>query len=287
VAHFEWAQFASTWTRLFAGWRFPVVVSCHGSEVLVHPFTRRQRYLPVVFENATVVHCVSRAVRDAATASGLDPERARVIGSATSPDVFRPRQTMLRADGEFLVVSVGALRWVKGYEYAVAAIARLAAAGVPVRYEIAGDEQADIGEAGERERLGVVIHDLGIGSRVHLHGRLSEHEVVGLLARSDAFLQPSLSEGMPTAVLEAMACCVPVVASDVGGTREVIADGVEGLLVPARESAAAAEALARLWSDPGLRRSLGRAARERVVAEFALEQQLDRFESLYRSLAAA
>jgi glycosyltransferase involved in cell wall biosynthesis len=262
-----------------------VIVSCHGSEVLVHPSLGRPVDLARLFRGVAVVHCASRAVEQAAQAHGLDSARARVIPSAVDPSVFRP-PTRWCADGAYVVTTVAALRWVKGFEYALAAIAHLRAAGVPVRYEIAGDEPADPAERGERARILAVARDLGILDRIRLHGPLPEPDVAGLLRRSDVFLQASLSEGMPTALLEAMSCGLPVVATDVGGTREVLTDGVEGFLVPSRDATAAAEALSRLWREPDRRTAMGQAGRARVESGLTLERQLDRFERLYGELAA-
>jgi glycosyltransferase involved in cell wall biosynthesis len=116
-------------------------------------------------------------------------------------------------------------------------------------------------------------------------------EVRRALHEADVLLHPSLSEGMPTVMLEAMACELPVVVTDVGGVREALADGVEGIVVAPRDPAALAAALERLRLDPELRRRMGAAGRRRVRAGFTLEQQLDQFEDFYlrlsRSPAAA
>jgi glycosyltransferase involved in cell wall biosynthesis len=285
VIHIEWASFAATCEPLFGVWNVPVVVSCHGSEVFVHPSTGHPVELARLFRSVAVVHCASQAVERAAEAHGLDGSRARVIPSAVDPNVFRPPARKIGGDSEFVVVTVAALRWVKGYEYALAAIASLVAAGIPVRYEIVGTEPSGATDQGERGRILAIARDLAILDRVRLHGHLPEPDVAALLRRADAFFQASLSEGMPTALLEAMASGLPVVATDAGGTREVLADGVEGFLVPPRDPRAAAEALLRLWGDSELRAAMGRAGRARVVTELTLEQQLDRFESLYRELA--
>jgi glycosyltransferase involved in cell wall biosynthesis len=277
VAHFEWTSFAETCSPLLRVWEFPVALSCHGSEVFVDHADRAE-----LFSSVEAVHCVSRAVERAAHTGGLDEGRAQVIPSAVDPDVFRPPAEPPLSGGRYVVVTVGALRWVKGYEYALDTIARVAERGVPVRYEIVGSEPD---ESGDRRRIEVAVRELGIGAIVRLHGALSEPEIVRLLQRADVFLQASLSEGMPTAVLEAMACGLAVVATDVGGTREVLTTGVEGLLVAPRDSAAAADALAALWDESHRRRLLGAAARARAT-RFTLESQLAAFETFYKDLVA-
>ena len=101
------------------------------------------------------------------------------------------------------------------------------------------------------------------------------------MQRADVLLHASLSEGLPNVVLEAMACALPVVATDVGGTREAVRDGVEGYLVPPRDPKAAAAALRALWGDLELRERMGAAGRARVEAEFTIERMTDEWVELY------
>ena len=112
-------------------------------------------------------------------------------------------------------------------------------------------------------------------------------EVARRLQASDVLLLPSLDEGLPTVLLEAMACGVPVVATDCGGVSEAFTDGVEGFLVPPRDAGALADALARLWRDPELRARMGEAGRATATSRFTLERQLGEFLALYREVAHA
>jgi glycosyltransferase involved in cell wall biosynthesis len=134
-------------------------------------------------------------------------------------------------------------------------------------------------------RLLFTINDLGLTDIVTWGGRLRPDEVVARLQQSDIFLLSSLSEGISNAVLEAMACGLPVVTTNVGGMAEAIADGIEGLLVPPRDPVAMADALAYLWARPEVRRQMGQAGRERVLADFDLDDQITAFEALFRSVA--
>ena len=102
--------------------------------------------------------------------------------------------------------------------------------------------------------------------------------------QADAFLLSSLSEGISNAVLEAMACGLPVVTTNCGGMREAVSDGVEGFVVPTRDPEAMAEALHRLATDRALARAMGRAGRERVCREFQIEDQVKQFAELYRAI---
>ena len=179
---------------------------------------------------------------------------------------------------EFRVVSIGFLTWVKGHGDGLAAVARLAQEGVPVTYQIIGhDPLPGAAMASDRERILYLIHELGLADRVELVGAVSREEVRRRLRESHVLLHPSYSEGIPNAVLEAMACELPVVVTDVGGTREVVTDGVHGFLCPPREPLQLADALRALWQDPSLARRLGEAGRARVVEEFSPAGEIDAF----------
>ena len=291
VVHFEWNGAAALYLPMFDVWDCPVVTSCHGSDITVYPHIPGREHfasrLPEIFGRASAVHCVSESLMIAATELGLEPSKARVIRQGVDPELFRPGGE--QRDPEVLeLVSIAWLRWVKGFEWALVALRALIDSGVPARLTILGGASSpDTGETGERERILHTVADLGLEGAVRLTGEASSAEVSRHLRGSDALLVPSLDEGLPTVVLEAMACGVPVVATDCGGVSEALTDGVEGFLVPPREPEALAAALARLWRDRDLREDMGRAGRRTATSRFTLTRQIDEFLALYRELARA
>jgi len=182
-----------------------------------------------------------------------------------------------RQNHVFCVIIVGPLDWQMGYEYALLAIRQLVDSGLDVRFEI-------IGAGPEHSRVLYTVDDLNLKEHVHLLGQLPPDDVRRRLQQADVFLLASLSEGISNAVLEAMACGLPVVTTDCGGMRDAVADGVEGFVVPVRDPAAMAEALRKLAADPELRAIMGQRARERILGEFTLEQQTQQFLALYRDV---
>jgi glycosyltransferase involved in cell wall biosynthesis len=120
----------------------------------------------------------------------------------------------------------------------------------------------------------------GLSERVHLVGL--RDDVPALLAAADIFVLPSLSEGLPLAILEAMFATRPIVASDVGGIRAALDDGRAGLLVPPGNSSELAGAIARLLRAPADAHALGVRASERASAEFDLHTMVSRYSRLYR-----
>jgi glycosyltransferase involved in cell wall biosynthesis len=109
-------------------------------------------------------------------------------------------------------------------------------------------------------------------------------DVPEILQALDIFVLPSNWEGLPNAVLEAMAAGLPVVATRVGGVPEVVVEGQTGILVPPRDPNALADALLTLLRDPNLRRRMGQAGRQRVQEYFSVDQMVSKTETLYEQL---
>jgi glycosyltransferase involved in cell wall biosynthesis len=179
------------------------------------------------------------------------------------------------APDELLLVAVGNLYTVKGHMILLQALAALHRSGeaLPWRLAIAGrgDEETPLRSFAESE---------GLADRVHLLGY--RQDVPDILAAGDVFVMPSLSEGLPLALEEAMSASLPVIASNVGGIPEVVEHEREALLTPPGDPIALADALCRLMRDAGMRAALGGAARRRALSDFGVRAMGDAYERLYR-----
>jgi len=122
----------------------------------------------------------------------------------------------------------------------------------------------------------------GLADRIHLLGLRSD--ISAILAAADIFVLPSLSEGLPLAVLEAMFAGCPIVASDVGEIATVLEDGRAGVLVEPANPAALAEAIDALLNDPKRAKNLGTRAAFRAVAEYDISRMVRRYAALYQEL---
>ncbi len=139
------------------------------------------------------------------------------------------------------------------------------------------------GDGPERERLEALAAELGFGERVTFTGVVSQDEARELYRGSDLFCLPSLAEGLPAVLMEAMACGLPVVSTRIDAIPELVVDGESGLLVEPGDSAGLRAALERLTGDPKLRAALGAAGRRRVAERHELGRQADQLADLLRN----
>jgi glycosyltransferase involved in cell wall biosynthesis len=165
--------------------------------------------------------------------------------------------------GAPVVGNVAALAPHKGQKHLVAAAVRVVRDLPDTRFLI-------VGEGELRELLDKQIRDLGLDRHVKLTG--FRDDALGLMKSFDLFAMSSVTEGLGSAVLEAMACARPVVGTDTGGLPEAIADGVTGRLVPPHDEAALAGAIIEMLRKPDLRQQFGAAGRARVEREFSVDE---------------
>jgi glycosyltransferase involved in cell wall biosynthesis len=205
---------------------------------------------------------------------GLPWEKFSVIpngidASNWDEPVVRPRRETPE------IICVANFRPRKRHVDLVEALALLHKRGVRVRCLFVGDGPTKQ----EVESLGQARHLDGV---VKFLGRREPEEVRALLGRADIFVLPSLWEGLPGSVMEAMAAGLPVVGTDVNGTNELVIDGETGCLVPPREPEALAQRLAWLATNPQIRTEMGQRGRKRIAEEFPLDAMVKRTEMFYR-----
>ncbi|MEW6359378.1 MAG: glycosyltransferase family 4 protein [Planctomycetota bacterium] len=209
----------------------------------------------------------------------LPPDRIVTIENALDDDDLTPshnREKMRKELGlegkQILVGTVGRLTRQKGLPVLLDAAGILLHDFPDMRFLIAGSGEDEGALRRKMAALGIADQVLLLGHRDDTHD---------LYAAMDIFVLPSLWEGRPYALLEAMAAGRPVVASDVCGLGDVIEDGANGLLVPVGEAARLAEAVARLGRDSELRRRLGRAARQTVETRYRLADAIAKLDAVY------
>jgi glycosyltransferase involved in cell wall biosynthesis len=242
---------------------------------LVHYLVSARQDLIIAISDHIARFTVSRGVRH--------PERVRRVYHGLEPPLTRALELegqRIRAElglgpHDFLVGNVGRLALQKGQRHLIAAM--------PPLLERVPRAHAVIAGGGDLEDyLRDLALELGAGERVHVLG--PRKDVPALMHAIDVFAMPSIWEGFGLVLLEAMAAGRPVVASRVATIPEVVVDDETGLLVPAGDPLALAEALARLADYPALARQFGEAGRERVRRQFSIEKMVGDTELLYREL---
>jgi L-malate glycosyltransferase len=246
----------------------------------------QQRLQKWICKAADHVLVNAEAVKTRLIEQGYSPSVISVIGNGIDVSRFRrPGEvtTSIRAALGMpatgpLVAVVSRLNRLKGVEYFLDAAAVLARDFDDARFLIVGDSVSQ----SYRDELEAYAASRGLRDRVAFTGFRSD--VPELLSEVSVLALPSLSEGLSNVVLEAMAARVPVVATAVGGTPEIIEDGVTGHLVPPRNAPALAQAISSLLVDPARRGVMGEAGRRRVEARFSLEAMVRETEQLYMRL---
>lgn len=277
---------ANVMARVVGRWRkVPIVVTSeHNMEVesglrrtinrLTSPLSSQVVACSAPVADFTVNRIGIRRDKVAVVTNGVDTRW--FSRKATDNTIPRSQEMELGlVPGSPLLVTVAGLRPEKALQNLVEAVALL-------RRDGRGVSAAIIGEGTQRAEIQGRIDDLALGESVHLLGQLDDPRPV--LKKADIFVLPSSAEGLPIALLEAMAMELPSVVTDVGGIRRAIEDGVTGVLVEPSSPKALAEAIGALLDNEELRRSMGRRARERVELEFSIDAMVEDTIDLYERL---
>jgi glycosyltransferase involved in cell wall biosynthesis len=237
-----------------------------------------------------VLGCYHQQATDAAPEVARLAPRCRVIGVPNGIDLdrFAPRpsaaaavRASLGVDRRPLVLIVGHLSEVKGYPTFLQAARAIANALPECAFAALGGETMSPGYGTVLRRMAA---DLGLADRVKFLGW--RPDVADVLQAADVVTLPSRAEGLPLAVLEAMACARPVVATPVGGVPDAVVDEVTGLLIPPDNPQRLTEAVLRLLRDPATAGRMGAAGRRRVEDSFSLESFASGVQAVYRDLLA-
>jgi glycogen(starch) synthase len=249
----------------------PYVVSMRGGDVpgfrpydfkifhrLIGPFLR------VIWRNASALVANSNGLRNLALA--FDPSaEIQIIPNGVDLKTFTPVERDWTSPR---LLSVGRVVFQKGLDLGMWAMAQIPQ--LEWKWTIAGD-------GGYREELEAQAKHLGIADRVDFVGWQSKEQLTALYQQANLFLFPSRHEGMPNAMLEAMASGLPVIASNIAGSEELVVHNKTGLLFPSEDREALKEDLLRLLPDAALRRQMGDASRLRVEDQYSWEEVANRY----------
>ncbi len=257
-------------------WGFSYSMTVHGPDEFydVEKFYLRQKVEGAKFILCISDFCRSQLMRIAAPEHW---DKMHVARLGVDLDVFLPVSEQPKPDHVLEILCVGRLVPSKGQLILLRACAILHGKGCPVRVRLVGDgpDRKHLEAFAGREKLPVIFE----GAKTH-------DETRQLLGQANIFALASFAEGVPVALMEAMAMEVPCVSTAIAGIPELIRDGLDGLLVPASSAELLAAALERLAEDPLLRRSLGAAGRKRVLGLYNLPQNVGSLARILRELAS-
>ena len=269
----------SNHTNIYAYWLFGYsklhrILSLRGNPT-VDRYTgapRRARVPLSIYAGADCVISNSHRALECAKAAGARIRRSEVVGNIV---IAQGRARAGQAFAVPRIVAAGDLIPLKAYEVLLRALGQLE--GEQFELMLAG-------EGPEKPRLQKLAEELGIRERVEFLGSIDD--VPTLFSSAHLLVHPSRSEGLSNTILEAMAEGLPVVATNVGGTPEIIADGKTGFLVPPDRPDLLASKIGRLLQSPCLRAQLGKAGLESVGKRYNTEEVTTQYESIYRSVAS-
>jgi L-malate glycosyltransferase len=229
-------------------------------------------------ENADRVVGLSLDLLEMADALVPIMSKSRVIHNSVKIPSLQWQSPLHPERNDFRIGCAGIFKYAKGLPYLFKAIAALSREGKNVRLELAGTLRES-----ERAVFYEMLQRTGIKNRINLRDAIHSDEILQWMMSLDAFVLPSVTEGCPNILMEAMAAGLPCVATRTGANDVLMEDRVSGLLVPWGNSEALAAALKTILAEPALAESMGQAARKRMES-FAAHREREAWEKLYREV---
>ena len=267
--------------------RWKHICSLRGSDINVYPFQSRLnlRLTRAVIGKSDQILSVSWALKEQAVAFAEPRREIKVVHNGCDLSLFcrnegsrsSVRRRLGIPDHSWCLIYVGHLKVKKGVMDLLRIFKALREKKLPVYLIV-------IGEGEDRKKMEKEIGRTSIQGLVSLMGAIQQETIPDFLSASDLFLFPSHQEGLPNALLEAMACELPVAASRVGGIPEIIREGVDGLLIKPGDIEGFVHATEILLSDGMLRSEMGRAGRERVREKFSWSRGAEEVGKVYKNL---
>lgn len=205
----------------------------------------------------------------------IDEKRVSVIPFGVDTEVFKPSLSRRERD-ELMVLYSGSLYPLKGVDYLIRAMAIVVKSGLKARLTIVGEGQ-------QKEELIELARKLGVSRNVVFEGFVPYSGMPRYYKRCDVFCFPTLGEPFGKAMIEAMACGKPVIATNVGGSIEIIRNGINGVLVPPANPKAIASAIQRMKNEDE-RRKMEQEARTIAVKDFSWDTVCSKYNRLYAEL---
>jgi len=279
LIHFHSASLAVMMSWIPRRLGIPYTLSLRGTDVQITPLLSEEYRLKLseALQMASGVHSVCDSLWKTAVKNCFLEENSifhrTIYTTVPIPNQFKEYKKK-SSSAPYHFISVGRIHWTKSYHNLILALRSLLDCGINVALTIVGDGPA-------RDELCYWIHDLGIEDRVVLPGKLSYPDFMRVMLQSDAYIQSSIAEGFSNATAEAMALGMPVFATSVGGTDEIIHDGENGILLDAHNPQDWCQKLSMVRND-GLMKQLGINAKKSAQEVFSASRHAADFLSFYQ-----
>ena len=286
LAHVYYGHKAAKYLPMLQRWGGPMIVSFHGMDVTEGAYKPGDgATLAEVFAHARLVLGRSESLLARLSELGCPPEKLRLNRTAIPLEHLTRSVRQPPADGRWLLLQACRLIAKKGVLTTLRAVREVVDAWPEARLIVAGDGP-------QAEDIRALSVQLGLTDRVELIGWCSQEQLLALYQQAHVFLHPSEvtptgdQEGIPNALLEAMATGLPSIATFHGGIPEAVTDGVDGLLVPEKSPAQLAGAILTLTRQPALLEKLSAQAAENIKEKFGAARQLQVLETYYAEAVA-
>ena len=264
--------FAGKLITVFHGYDMSSYLQSHGLDVYNYLFGKGDFFLPI-----------SNRWKKELISLGCPEDKIEVHHMGIDPNRYTYVQSRIGQRDKIRVLSIGRFVEKKGIRYGVEAVGRIIRKHPEIEYWIAGDGEL-------RGEVESVIDQMNLRQNIRLLGWRSQEEILDLITNSDIFLAPSVTskdfdqEGIPVALMEAMAMGLPVISTHHSGIPELVADGVSGCLTPERDVNSLADALSFIIEHPGIGAEMGLKGRQIVEDHFNIEKLNDKLVKIFEGL---
>jgi len=262
-----------------------IVTTFRGYDISMYIEKKGVHVYDMLFEKGDLFLCVSNQIKDMLIKLGCEDRKIVVHRSGVQLTNFHSHLPKSRSDGQVRLLTIARLVEKKGVEYGIQAVSKVLKNHPNLEYKIAGDGYL-------RNDLQILIEELEVVNNVKLLGWQHQEQIIDLLQEADILLAPSVTsqtgdrEGIPGAIVEALAWGLPVLSTRHSGIPEVVQDGECGFLVPERDTEALAEKLEYMLAHPELWREMGRKGRMYVEEHYDLDKLNDRLVEIYQQILA-
>ena len=271
----SWQLFAAPVVWIGALRRTPIIVNYRGGEAREY-LERSRRFIAPTLRRASRLVVPSGFLHDVFRDFGFCAE---IVPNIIDFELFSPSDSVNEQQRGFCLVITRNLETIYGLETAIRAIKIVVTAHPDVQLKIAGSGPLE-------QSLKSLVSELGLEGHVTFLGRLERDQVVALYREADGMLNPSRVDNMPNSVLEALACQLAVVSTNVGGVPYIVEDGATALLVPPDDPEAMARSICSLIEEPALCQRIACAGRA-SVQQYSWQRVGTKWIQLYRQLAVA